>query len=83
VKINSKLAMGESLVDGLSGDQRLFVAFAQAGRRKSGEGRLREMRPSDPTAGSEFCVNGVVRRVDARAWRPAHAVALRAFAAAR
>jgi putative endopeptidase len=52
-------------IDGLSGDQRFFLAFAQSWRSKSREGRLREMLLSDPHSPHEFRVNGVVRNVDA------------------
>ena len=53
------------VIDGLSGDQRFFLAFAQAWRSKSREGRLRELLLSDPHSPPEFRVNGVVRNVDA------------------
>jgi putative endopeptidase len=53
------------VIDGLTGDQRFFLAFAQAWRSKSREGRLREILLSDPHSPPEFRVNGVVRNVDA------------------
>jgi putative endopeptidase len=52
------------LLNGLSGDQRFFLAYAQAWRRKMREGRLRELLLTDPHSPAEFRVNGVVRNVD-------------------
>jgi endothelin-converting enzyme/putative endopeptidase len=52
-------------IDGLTGDQRFFLAFAQAWRSKFREGQLRQILLSDPHSPPEFRVNGVVRNVDA------------------
>jgi putative endopeptidase len=53
------------VIDGLTGDQRFFLAFAQAWRSNSREGALRQQVLTDPHSPAEFRVNGVVRNVDA------------------
>jgi predicted metalloendopeptidase len=53
------------VIDGLTGDQRFFLAFAQAWRSQIREGALRERTLSDPHSPPEWRVNGVVRNVDA------------------
>ena len=53
------------VIDGLTGDQRFFLAFAQAWRSNVREGALRERLLADPHSPPEFRVNGVVRNVDA------------------
>jgi endothelin-converting enzyme/putative endopeptidase len=53
------------VVDGLTGDQRFFLAFAQAWRSNVREGALRERLLTDPHSPPEFRVNGIVRNVDA------------------
>src|SRR4051812_29695634 len=53
------------VVDGLTGDQRFFIAYAQAWQSKVREGALRERLLSDPHSPPLFRVNGVVRNVDA------------------
>jgi putative endopeptidase len=53
------------VVDGLTGDQRFFIAFGQAWQSKVREGALRERLLSDPHSPPEYRVNGVVRNVDA------------------
>jgi putative endopeptidase len=53
------------VVDGLTGDQRFFIAFAQAWRSKLREGALRERLLTDPHSPPEYRVNGIVRNVDA------------------
>ena len=59
--------MGEpaGVIDGLTGDQRFFLSFAQSWRRKSTEDSVRQQLVSDPHAPEQFRVNGVVRNVDA------------------
>jgi endothelin-converting enzyme/putative endopeptidase len=52
-------------IDGLTGDQRFFLAFAQAWRSNIREGALRERLLTDPHSPPEFRVNGIVRNVDA------------------
>jgi putative endopeptidase len=53
------------VIDGLTGDQRFFLAFAQAWRNNIREGALRQQVLTDPHSPPEFRVNGVVRNVDA------------------
>ena len=53
------------VIGGLTGDQRFFLAFAQAWRSMIREGSLRERILSDPHSPPEWRVNGVVRNVDA------------------
>ena len=53
------------VIDGLTGDQRFFLAFAQAWRSQIREGALRERVLTDPHSPPEWRVNGVVRNVDA------------------
>jgi endothelin-converting enzyme/putative endopeptidase len=52
-------------VDGLTGDQRFFLSYAQAWRAKVREGAMRERLLSDPHSPPEQRVNGIVRNVDA------------------
>ncbi|SDK30751.1 M13 family metallopeptidase [Microbulbifer yueqingensis] len=51
--------------DGFTGDQRFFLAFAQAFRAKQREDHLRQQLVTDPHSPAEYRVNGVVRNVDA------------------
>ena len=53
------------VVDGLSGDQRFYLAYAQEWRDKSREDALREQMASDPHAPDQYRTNGVVRNMDA------------------
>jgi putative endopeptidase len=53
------------VIDGLTGDQRFFLAWAQVWRGQHREGTLRERVLTDPHSPYEFRVNGVVRNVDA------------------
>ncbi|HEY1725778.1 MAG TPA: M13 family metallopeptidase [Steroidobacteraceae bacterium] len=52
-------------IDGLSGDQRFFLAFAQIWRGTSREDYIRQLTLSDPHSYRSFRVNGVVRNIDA------------------
>jgi putative endopeptidase len=52
------------VLDGLSGDQRLFLGFAQAWRGKSREDSLRAQMASDPHSPRKFRVIGPTRNVD-------------------
>ncbi|MEA3041943.1 MAG: putative endopeptidase, partial [Sphingomonadales bacterium] len=54
-----------AVIDGLTGDQRFFLAFAQAWRSQLRENALRERLLTDPHSPPEFRVNGVVRNVNA------------------
>jgi putative endopeptidase len=53
------------VIDGLTGDQRFFLGFAQSWRKKTTEDALRRQLVADPHAPEEFRVDGVVRNVDA------------------
>ncbi len=53
------------VINGLTGDQRFFLAFAQAWRSQIREGVLRERTLTDPHSPPEWRVNGIVRNVDA------------------
>ena len=53
------------VIDGLTGDQRFFLAYAQAWQTKWREGRLRQLLLTNPHAPDMFRVNGIVRNVDA------------------
>jgi putative endopeptidase len=53
------------VIDGLTGDQRFFLAYAQAWRSMVREGALRVRVLTDPHSPPEWRVNGVVRNVDA------------------
>ncbi len=60
------LGGGEApVIDGLTGDQRFFLAWAQVWQRKYREDVLIQRLSSDPHSPSEFRVNGVVRNFDA------------------
>jgi endothelin-converting enzyme/putative endopeptidase len=53
------------VLDGMTGDQRFFLAWAQAWRTLTREDRLRALLVTDPHSPPEYRVNGVVRNVDA------------------
>ena len=53
------------VINGLTGDQRFFIAYGQSWRSKMREGALRERLLTDPHSPPEQRVNGVVRNVDA------------------
>ena len=52
-------------IDGLSGDQRFFLGWAQIWRRLYREPELRRRLIVDPHSPSEYRVNGIVRNMDA------------------
>jgi putative endopeptidase len=52
------------VIDGLTGDQRFFLAFAQLYRGKIRDDALIARLKSDPHSPSEFRTNGVVRNFD-------------------
>jgi putative endopeptidase len=54
-----------AVLDGLTGDQRYFLAWAQVWRTLSREEQLRTQVLSNPHSPPQFRVNGVVRNVDA------------------
>jgi predicted metalloendopeptidase len=51
------------VIDGFTGEQRFFLANAQASRGKWRDGLLREIVLSDPHAPDEYRVNGVVKNM--------------------
>jgi putative endopeptidase len=62
-----KMALGGEeapIIDGLTGDQRFFLSWAQVWQRKYREDALIQRLTSDPHSPSEFRVNGVVRNFD-------------------
>jgi len=52
------------VLDGLTGDQRLFLGYAQAWRDKTRDDALRAQMASDPHSPSKFRVIGPIRNVD-------------------
>jgi putative endopeptidase len=64
---------GEPLViDGFTGDQRFFLAYAHSWQGKAREGSVRAQLLSDPHSPDAYRVNGIVRNMDA--WYAAFAV---------
>ena len=55
-------------INGLTGDQRVFLGWAQAWRGKVSDDYVRKQVVSDPHSPRQFRVNGVVHNVDA--WYP-------------
>ncbi len=53
------------VLDGLSGDQRFFLGYAQSWRHKSTDDLVRQQTVSNPHAPEKYRVNGVVRNIDA------------------
>lgn len=53
------------VIGGLTGDQRFFLAYAQAWQAKFREGAARARALTDPHSPPYFRVNGIVRNVDA------------------
>ena len=53
------------VLDGLSGDQRVFLGWAQAWRGKVTDNFVKRQVVSDPHSPRQFRVNGVVRNIDA------------------
>ena len=53
------------LIDGLTGDQRFFLAYAQSWRDKRREANVRKLVVSNPHSPEQYRVNGVLRNVDA------------------
>lgn len=60
------------VLDGLTGDQRVFLGWAQAWRGKLRDDAVRRQVVSDPHSPRQFRVDGVVRNIDA--WYRAFAV---------
>ncbi len=53
------------VIDGLTGDQRLFIAYGYSWETKTREGALRQQLLTDPHSPARYRVNGAVRNVDA------------------
>ena len=53
------------MIDGLTGDQRFFLGWAQVWRRKHREADLKNRLLTDPHSPAEYRVNGTVRNVPA------------------
>ncbi|HEX8301267.1 M13 family metallopeptidase [Sphingomonas sp.] len=53
------------VIDGLTGDQRFFLAYAQAWQAKVRENAQLQQLKTDPHSPAKFRVNGIVRNVDA------------------
>jgi len=53
------------VIDGLTGDQRVFLGWAQAWRGKVTDAFVKKQVVSDPHSPRQFRVNGVVRNIDA------------------
>ena len=63
-----KLSLGgkeDKVIDGLTGDQRFFLAWAQVWRSQQREEAARSRLLTDPHSPEEFRVNGIVRNMDA------------------
>jgi len=53
------------VIEGLSGDQRFFLAWAQVWKRSVRDEQLKNQIATDPHSPAQFRVNGVVRNMDA------------------
>jgi putative endopeptidase len=53
------------VIDGLTGDQRFFLSYAQSWREKSTDASIRQQIVSDSHAPVQFRVNGMLRNMDA------------------
>ena len=60
------------VIDGFSGDQRVFLGWAQAWAGKASPEFIRNLTTSDPHSWRKYRVNGVVRNIDG--WYPAFGV---------
>jgi putative endopeptidase len=63
-----KLSLGgkeDKVIDGLTGDQRFFLAWAQVWRAQTREAAMRQRLITGPHSPEEYRVNGVVRQMDA------------------
>jgi len=61
IHLNGKEA---PVIDGLTGDQRFFLAWAQVWRSKLRDAALRQRLQTDPHSPEQFRTNGVVRNFD-------------------
>jgi putative endopeptidase len=53
------------VLDGLNGDQRFFLGYAQSWRHKATDDQIRQQIVSNPHAPVRYRVNGIVRNIDA------------------
>ncbi|MEP7130054.1 MAG: M13 family metallopeptidase [Sphingomicrobium sp.] len=53
------------VIEGLTGDQRFFIAYAQAWQGKVRDEALRQQVLADPHSPPKYRVNGIVRNIDA------------------
>jgi endothelin-converting enzyme/putative endopeptidase len=53
------------VIDGLTGDQRFFLAWAQVWQGKYRDDELRQRLETDPHSPPYYRINGVVRNLDA------------------
>ena len=53
------------VIDGLTGDQRFFIAYGQAGRASSAKARCAQQLLTNAHSPAKYRVNGIVRNVDA------------------
>jgi putative endopeptidase len=60
MSLNGKKA---PVIDGFTGEQRLFIGYAQSWLTKQREESLRRQIASDPHAPAHFRVNGIVRNI--------------------
>ncbi|MEO6580893.1 MAG: M13 family metallopeptidase [Sphingomicrobium sp.] len=54
-----------AVIDGMTGDQRFFIAYAQAWQSKRRDDAARQQLLTDPHSPAKYRVNGIVRNVDA------------------
>jgi putative endopeptidase len=62
-----KVSLGNNeapIIDGFTGDQRFFLAFARVWQSMIRDDALIQRLTSDPHSPAEFRVNGVVRNID-------------------
>jgi putative endopeptidase len=55
----------DKVIDGLTGDQRFFMSWAQVWRSKNREEAMRRQMLTDPHSPPNYRVNGIVRNFDA------------------
>ena len=53
------------MIDGLTGDQRFFIAYGYSWQTKTRDGALRAQLLTNEHSPAKYRVNGVVRNVDA------------------
>ncbi len=63
--VQEKQGGNAPILDGYTGDQRFFLAWAQLWRNITSEGETRRRTLADPHSPGEFRVNGIVRNIDA------------------